>query len=38
LIRAAGQITALPALDSRFVTLLAISHGAYLTSKNIKGK
>jgi hypothetical protein len=37
LIKANGKITELPALNSGFVTLLAISQGVYLTGKVVKG-
>ena len=37
LIAANGQVTALPDLDSGFVTLLGLSQGGYLATKVVKG-
>ena len=37
LITAHGPVTALPSLDTGFVTLLALSQGGYLASKTVKG-
>lgn len=37
LIGASGQVSALPGLDSGFVTLLGLSQGGYLAAKVVKG-